>query len=147
MVFLEVGCMIYWFTQTRDMRHIRLMKPEGERIINETSFGFLSNWCLLHGSTLEGRKKAACHNLSVHQKVPILISARTKDIVFPTRAMHHEACYWINYRTISEMIRKEKETELIFLNGTVLRLSVEYRSVKRSMQLCQTYLEHLTSLR
>lgn len=147
MVFLEVGCMIYWFTQTQDMRHIRLMRADGELIVNETSYDFLSNWCLLHGSTLEGRKKAACYNLSIHQKVPILISSKTKDIVFPTRAMYHEACYWINYRTVSDVIRQGKQTELIFLNGTTLRLAVEYRSIKRSMRLCQIYLEHLTSLR
>lgn len=139
--------MIYWFTQTRDARHVQLIRDEGELIVNETCYDFLSGWCLIHGSTVEGRKQAACFNLSIYQKVPILISSRTKDIVFPTRAMHHDDCYWINYRSILEMKRCDKHTLLTFLNGTTLLLPVEYRSIKRSMYLCKTYLEHLTSLR
>ena len=137
--------MIYWMQQ--DERQHTVLTKEGEQTIVERPLLFLLNqWCTLHGSTLEGRRKAACANLYITQKAPILVSEITRDIFFPTSALRNQKCIWINYRAVSEILRQNKKTRVIFRNGSELIVSLEIRAIKRSMRLCEQYLVFLTQL-
>lgn len=106
---------------------------------------FIDAWCMQYGSTMEGRRIPCAKHLGIHQKVPILISEKTQDIIFPTRDVRSEACVWLNYRSIDYVKGNHKQTTIHFLNGTTHCLMVDVRSIKRGMRLCKEYIQILAS--
>lgn len=137
--------MIYWMQQN-DRQHTVLCKDDVQVVIKQPLQSLLNQWCMLHGSTLEGRRKAACANLYITQKAPILISEITRDIFFPTSALRNQKCIWINYRGVEDITREERSTRIIFRNGSELLIELEIRAIKRSMRLCKQYLQFLQEL-
>lgn len=121
-----------------------LYKENNEQLIwEQDALSFLRTWCLQHGSTFEGRKAAATHILKCRQKVPILISEKTKDILFPTSAYKKEDCIWLNYKYIVDIRKSEQGVKVIFYDGNEVSLCVSIRSIRRSLALCEKYYAYL----
>ncbi|MEG0527291.1 MAG: competence protein ComK [Longicatena sp.] len=136
--------MIYMIKET--LMGIELLQDDTLCFVKDIkATSFINEWCVMNGSTYEGRRKACAMRLQIHQKVPILISERTKDMMFPTRKVTTMECLWLNARGIDTIKRNGKHTIIYFLNGEQVEVAVEYRAIKREITLCSQYLEILDS--
>lgn len=107
------------------------------------SIHFLETWCLQHGSTFRGRLEASRYILHSHQRVPILISELTKDLVFPCKALSSKENVWINYRAIFTYKEDNDQILFEFINGEKLRVDISMYCVKRTILLCKNYMNYL----
>lgn len=139
--------MIYMVEQRSHSEEI-IIWEEGKQPIHldQRPLAFIDEWCKSHGSTYQGRREACCYHLQIKQKVPILISEHTKEIIFPTRSVRDPACIWIAYGTIQHVERKDKGTLVVFRNGEQRCIPCDIRIIRREMKLCAMYLEFLTLL-
>lgn len=125
-------------------RQVVLYKEYGEEIVwNQEGILFLKQWCLQHGSTFEGRKDASMYILKCRQKVPILISEKTRDLLFPTSSYLNDACIWINYKYIQRVNVHPDGVLVQFCDDSKYVVPISIRSMKRSLNLCKKYYAYL----
>lgn len=133
--------MIYMVKDDFKSSSIVLVHDKGEHLIRGTTMiSFLRKWCQLSGCTFEGRREAASKLLAIRQKVPILISERTLDLFFPTKAMDDAQCVWINYRGIVQVKRSAQGSCIKFQNGCQEWIQVDYRNIVRELKLCERFI-------
>lgn len=138
--------MIYTLQALQHGQHTEIRYHDGSSILPNTSvLQFISAWCLLYGSTFEGRRIACAKRMHIHQKVPILISERTCDIMIPTHGLKNPHNIWINYRAIDTCHYRSTQSEILFLNGEILMLDIDIRTIRRELGLCREYLQLLES--
>lgn len=136
--------MIYWIVSIDYGERVEIMHSDGTRLEKDmNALRFINEWCMLYGSTYEGRKNACARHMHILQKIPILISERTLDMVFPIRNIRNRENMWINYRAVDTYVRCEKYTSITFLNGESKIVPADIRSVRREMRLCDAYLQIL----
>ncbi|MEF9966962.1 MAG: competence protein ComK [Longicatena sp.] len=138
--------MIYMIRQVGNTNIIEIMKENAPlRMMNQTSVEFMNQWCLYHGSTFDGRRVACAQQMMIKQKVPILISEQTRDILFPTKSMEHDDCIWINYQGITEIKKMKTKTMIIFRNDKKVVLDIDIRCMRRQLERCEKYLTLIKS--
>lgn len=138
--------MIYMISMGEYAQYIDIAHDKRvERIYDMSMRQFIDQWCMQYGSTSEGRRITCAKRLGIHQKIPILISERTKDILFPTRNIKDSTCVWVNYQSIDYVKKRDQHTQLYFLNGSSVTIAVDVRVVKRGMRICDEYLQILQS--
>ena len=111
-----------------------------QQIKDERAVSFINRWCLLYGSTYEGRRAACAQHMNIRQKVPILISECSGDIMFPTRNVRSFDCVWINYRAMEKCYGNAMRSKIVFLDGSILELGCDVRILRRECKLCEEYL-------
>ena len=114
-------------------------------VYRTTMLNFIDSLCIKYGSTMKGRMESCAKQLQIQQKIPVLLSEVTKDILFPTRNIRTPDCVWLNYRSIDIAKGTNKYSLITFLNGEQSELSCDIRIVKRGMRLCEQYLQILES--
>ena len=125
-------------------RQVILYKEYGKEVIwSQDGISFLKQWCLQHGSTFEGRKDAAMYILKCRQKVPILISEKTRDLIFPTSSYLNNTCIWINYKYIKNVNVHPNGVIVQFCDDREYVIPISMRSMKRSINLCKKYYTYL----
>ncbi|BBK21990.1 competence protein ComK [Amedibacterium intestinale] len=133
--------MIYAILDQRDEG--KILREDHVVFWKQGSIHFLETWCLQHGSTLRGRLEASRYILHSHQRVPVLISEATKDLMFPCKALSSKENVWINYRGVFSYTEEDKQIVFEFLNGEKIKVDTSMHCVKRSMLLCEKYMEYL----
>lgn len=139
--------MLYYIRALNEHQSIMVQENKEQQVIHEGVLSLLEQLCLFHGATYEGRRDAAAKILHIVQKVPILVSEITRDMLFPTKAVKEADCIWINYRAVDEIVRTRGKTLLYFHDGTFLQLSIDPRSLKRSLSLCRQFNDFLDMVR
>lgn len=133
--------MIYWIKPTSLGEQIEVMHSNGS--VGTPDMGalrFIDAWCMQYGSTYEGRRIACATNMAITQKIPILISEQTRDIIFPVCNIRSWDCMWINYRGVDSYKGIKKQCQILFHNGTSITIGVDVRTIRREMRLCKDYL-------
>lgn len=123
--------------------------PQGTKIVYDTHekvvdmdiLKLINSWCILKGSTYEGRKQAACALLNIRQKPPVLIAIQQRDIIFPLQDVKHPSCTWINYRSILEYKRTKSGFVITFFNDQMYEFLLDVRTLQRELYLCDQLLK------
>ena len=139
--------MLYYIQALDEHQSVMMQENKEPQVIHEGVLPLLEQLCLFHGSTFEGRREAAAKTLHIVQKVPILVSEITRDMLFPTKAIKERDCIWINYRAVDEIMRRRGKTLLYFHDGSYLALTTDPRSLRRSLSLCRQYNDFLDMVR
>lgn len=119
----------------------KIVYDNHEEIIDMDVLKLIDSWCILKGSTYEGRKKAACALLHIRQKPPILIAIQQRDVIFPLQDVKHPSCTWINYRSILEYKRTKTGFMITFCNDQTYEFSLDFRTLQRELCLCDQLLK------
>lgn len=128
----------------------------GEFRSTQTVKEIINSFCLVYGSTIEGRREALSLRLQIVQMVPILISEKTMQMLFPI-VNGTKNNWWIHFQAILEIHKLADDKCMIeFINHQTIILHVNHRSLKRQMHRCELYKkillldsldEHLKQLR
>lgn len=130
----------------QDVDGIEIMEEYNQSFFEKISAKtYLERLCLHQGCSMQGRKEAIKAVYHIHQKIPILISERTKDFFFPTSAIRVIPCHWINHRAIYKIQGNQQLTMIYFHDQTKLVLDVDIRTIKREIKICTNYLTYLES--
>lgn len=127
--------MIYALWQRQGMLYI--YRNSGVLEQKQELIAFLSAWCLSRGSTLKGRRDAACQLLACRQKVPIIISDRSEDILFPLYAMTAAEPLWVNARAIKKLYPQPQGACFCFENGFELSVPISVHTARRGLRLAR----------
>lgn len=127
----------------QDKEEVIVHDTQKEKRIKKRMMTWIRELCLGYGSSYEGRKEAVKRVCHIKQKVPILLSERTKDMLFPTADIRSMDCVWINYRAIISVKGNHKQSSVKFINGSEAVFSCDIRCIKREMNICKSYLDHL----
>lgn len=114
-----------------------------KRFKEQHALAYLRELCLCYGCSMEGRRAAVKEVCKIKQKVPVLLSERNKDILFPTAAIKTSSYHWINYRAVKRIKGDQKKTIVLFFDGSSLELDCDVRCVRREMKICERYLHYL----
>lgn len=95
---------------------------------------YLNYLCESYGSSLNGRKQAACTFLQIRQKVPIYI--REGVMLFQSIAASTSHRIWINYRRVKQIVKECYQTRVIFMDYSELLMDMDYRSARMQMRRC-----------
>lgn len=143
---MVVMFMIFYLRSIDYGNVLEIVRSNGIQYVEEKrAVSFLNDWCLLYGSTYEGRRAACKLHLQIQQKVPILISEYTGDLMFPTRNVRSYDCIWINYRAVESCKGNANACTITFLDDEKLMLDCDVRMLKRELTLCRKYLELIRS--
>lgn len=135
--------MIYTIRELNDYQ-LEIIEDNQVKIVkNIRALKFIKMWCKTCGSTYEGRKKAACNNLLIKQKPPILVNEINEDIVFTLRDTTRFPAMWVNYRALMGVHKKGNKSVLCFARNRKITVDIDVRNIKRSIILCERYLNLL----
>lgn len=98
---------------------------------------YLNRLCEAYGSSLSGRKQAACAFLQIRQKVPIYI--REGILLFQSIAAVTSRRIWINYYRVIQVIEVHYQTKFVFADHSELLTDMGYRSALMQMRRCFHY--------
>lgn len=105
------------------------------------AFKWLDELCTLYGSSVEGRLTAVKKLLpEVTQRPPLLISEAHGEIYFALNGFRNMDCVWIQAASIQNYSKvSKKKTKLIFCDGTERIFPIDYRVIKREIDLCISF--------
>ena len=103
---------------------------------------YLNRLCEFYGSSLIGRKQAACAFLHIRQKAPIYI--REGILLFQSIAAASSQHIWINYWRLKRLVKECYQTRFVFTDHSELLTDMEYRSAIMQMRRCLHYSYLLT---
>lgn len=98
----------------------------------------LEGWANVYGLGVLGSQSAFRSRLSIRQKIPVLIDPYRQIYFFPTLSPLSAHCLWINASQIKSIKSVGLESKIIFLDNTIVILSVGRRSLMKQWQRCQT---------
>lgn len=120
------------------------LSEKGVHCFKDThSVKLIDRWCLRYGSSYEGRKAACQKVCGIHQKIPILLSEKTKDILFPLSDIRKDECIWLNYCAIISVKTKKDSVCILFEDGKTITLHKDIRGIKRQQTICKMFLNSL----
>lgn len=123
--------------------NITYVKTLNDNIIeyNDKPFKVISLWCLMNGSTIEGRIDAIKKQLNISQKCPIYISAHC--ILIPSTSTNNNECIYINYHNIFDIKKADNKTKVTYINGRTDIIDISYHVMNKQMQRVKAYLKIL----
>jgi len=110
---------------------IRTEDGKPEKLINR--------WCLSCGSSMQGRLEAARYLADIRSKVPVFLSELSSTVLFPLFSSRSTGDnWWINDHMLIWMKAEERQAvNLIFADGTRIRLPYDIRILKRQRENCE----------
>ena len=138
-----------------DLSHILLLWRSGghtwlldragnERSVSAAPEKVIGDLCLQCGSSLEGRRESFRRLTGYRQKIPVLISERTQQILFPTLSPVQEDCIWISANDVLGVSEKpDGNSTVVFLNGIKRTVPFQARVIRRQVKRCEEYLQIL----
>lgn len=106
-------------------------------------FCYLNALCLLHGSSLEGRKSAFKELTGAVQKACILISERSQEIYMPVLSDQNPENIWILYSSVVSCRKSEQGCIVVFQDGTRKEFHVDPRVIRQQMKRCSVFLDKI----
>lgn len=97
----------------------------------------LERWANTLGCGVLGSHCAFKRQLSIKQKIPVLIDPFRQIYFFPTQSPTSVECYWINASQIKSIKSKGLDSEILFKNQGSLVLGIGRRSLKKQWMRCQ----------
>lgn len=105
---------------------------------------WLSEQCLKHGSSLEGRKTSFKTLTNTSQKPAILISEISELIYFPLKGDNNFNNIYVNYSELVDYNKKSNNiTTIHFREGSQYDVPFDYRTVKKQIEHCVAFIKKL----
>lgn len=95
-----------------DFLHSQICLHTANRILHRKARsleGFLSLRALCHGSSLKGRRQAACSMLGIRKQVPVLISHQPLELWLPTAPKQDAGLLYLNFARITSILPVQDE--------------------------------------
>ena len=102
----------------------------------------LERWANTFGSGIMGSQSAFKRQLSIKQKIPVLIDPFRQIYFFPTQSPLCGECLWINASQIKRIKTVGLQSEIYFKDRSSLILGIGRRSLKKQWMRCQA-MEHM----
>lgn len=96
---------------------------------------YFDELCILHGSTLEGRKKAFSKLMEQKNFIPVVVQVHPHEIYFPIKPMKDPQNIWICYEEIASIEQKNKTCVIHFKDQTCLECEHPQRIKKQMHQI------------
>ncbi len=105
----------------------------------------INDLCLLHGSTMQGRKDAYSILMNRKRKAPVLISEHSFEMFFPVlSSTDTKEMLWLSYAEIWMFKQIEEHmTKVYFISGCEADVPVSRRTLKYQIDKCKEYQEYL----
>ncbi|RDW20574.1 competence protein ComK [Oceanobacillus chungangensis] len=126
---------------TDDSSYYRTVVIEGnsEQYSKYKPEQIIDNSCLIHGSTLEGRRGAVKEILKSMSKLPVPIAPMKGIYMFPTASTKNKDCVWLAFSHIKEYFLHDNRTYIAFHDGTGIYVNVSLSTIdsqyKRTSQV------------
>ena len=122
----------------------KMIKTDSSILRLETSLNtYFGKLALSYGSTLEGRMEAFRFITKHHYKPPLIISDKHELYYILTRSLKEPDCVVIDYCLLKRYKRiDDHKTKLVFSNGFEITLNINYRIIKRQIELIELYKDY-----
>ena len=121
-----------------------LLKDGTAAYTDREPVSLLNEWCLLFGSTIQGRIDAYKAVTGHKQKCPVLLSSASRMCVYPLYGADNEDNIWLVYNQILKVSGNNTHTEIQFISGPVMQIGCDVRIPRKQMQRCREYLDLLS---
>lgn len=123
--------------------NITYVKTLNDKIIeyNDKPFKVISLWCLMNGSTIEGRMDAFKSILNISQKCPIYVTSNC--ILIPSLSISNDECIYVNFHNIFDIKKADNKTKITFINGKNETVDISYHVMHKQMDRVNMYLKLL----
>ena len=123
--------------------NITYVKTLNDKIIeyNDKPFKVISFWCLMNGSTIEGRMDAFKSILNISQKCPIYVTSNC--ILIPSLSISNDECIYVNFHNIFDIKKADNKTKITFINGKNETVDISYHVMHKQMNRVNMYLKLL----
>ena len=105
-------------------------------------YTLIEQWCLMHGSTMQGRQDAFRTLTGTVQKPAVLVG-ENGPLLMPSASARSEDCVWLAYDNILHIHAKDAHTEIVFLDGTRTEVHVDVRIIRTQYKRCTVFREQL----
>ncbi|WP_416147670.1 competence protein ComK [Salipaludibacillus sp. HK11] len=102
--------------------------------INQKPLDLIKLACFKGGSSYDGRRLAAMHELAIYKKVPVAINTHDGIYTFPTCSPSLFHCHWIFYEYIHSICPVPKVSNqclITFKNGEKITINVSPKIIRR----------------
>ncbi len=138
---------VIYFYYDKVLERTILVLEKGKSISEKLPVDLLNDACLQAGSNYKGSKESFSLLTGATQKIPICTSILKQVIFFPTMSEKHAHCVYIQYRKIRRIKRIDNLVCCIeFHNGIIESFACSERVIKRQMQRCEAFLNHIMDL-
>lgn len=107
----------------------KIIEKNNEFIVNMTPIKIIDNSCQFFGSSYQGRFMGTKKLIGVSHKAPIIIEETRNIIFFPTNSPRLYECIWISLRNLSNYLRDDNNSKVVFNNNKHLLLDISYGSL------------------
>ncbi len=108
-----------------------------------SSRSLIAEWCLVHGSSMEGRRESFRYYTGAVQKIPVLVSEKPVILLMPTMSPERNPdCLWISYEEILKVSRLDDwHMKILFTDGTEITAEVSPKVLRLQMKRCRQFLK------
>lgn len=121
-----------------------LMEDGSYTVCEKNPVKLLNELCLMHGSTMQGRKDAYSILMNRKRKAPVLISEQYFEMFFPVlSSTDTNDMLWLSYSDIWMYKQIEDNlTKVYFICGCEADVPVSRRTLKYQIDKCKEYQEY-----
>lgn len=117
-----------------------------ELIVTQKPMEIISNSCLYHGSSYQGRVEGSSHLTKYNRMVPIMICNRQGIYFFPTQSPKSEACIWFAHEHVKEIIPVNAENcQVVLQNLIAIPVQISRPAMESKVNRAAQY-RHLMNL-
>ncbi len=117
-----------------------------QHVFADKPFKVISYWCLLNGSSMQGRVDAFKFALNVKQKCCIMVN--DEILLMPTTSQQNDECVYINYHALFAYHQlNPQQTALKLFNGKTEIIDFNYRIIDKQFKRSRQYLQYLEKQR
>jgi len=127
--------------QSRDKGSSCLLEDGSYTVYDKNPVKLLNELCLMHGSTMQGRKDAYSILMDRKRKAPVLISEQNFEMFFPVlSSTDPKDMLWLSYGDIWMYKQIEDNlTKVYFISGCEADAPVSRRTLKYQIDKCKEY--------
>ena len=107
----------------------KIIERDKEFVVNMTPMKIIDNSCQYFGSSYQGRFMGTKKLIGVSHKAPIIIEETRNIIFFPTNSPRLYECIWISLRNLSNYLKSNDVSKVVFNNNKNLELDISYGSL------------------
>ncbi|MGN1390325.1 MAG: competence protein ComK [Bulleidia sp.] len=124
--------------QTRVLYH-----GGGEVFREGPSLRLIAEWCLAHGSSIDGRRESFRYYTGAVQKIPVLVSEKPLILLMPVLSPERNPdCLWISYEEILKVKAPDDwHMNILFTDGTAITAEVSPKVLRLQMKRCRQFLK------
>ena len=111
----------------------KVIEYDDSFIVNKSSKTIIDESCKYFGSSYKGRLDGSKKMLNMNYKLPIIIEEHNNLIFFPTSSPRFQDCIWISFINISNYLKTDFGTRIIFNKDVDFDIEISYHSLENQI--------------